>query len=463
MNNNDILTNKDFIISVLENSYDGIYVTDTEGLTLYVNQAYENLTERDRSEYIGKYMSSLVDSGLMKTYITKDVVATGKTITVSETLVSGKHVIITGSPIFDGTGNIMAVVTNVRDISKIFALKRKESYSNGSLSFCKNMHFNPKELNDIVCESPQTITVFNIAKKAASKNSTVLLTGETGTGKDVIAKYIHYNSACKNENYIKINCGAIPPNLIESELLGYVNGAFTGADPNGKPGIFEMAHNGTLFLDEIAELPLEMQSTFLRVIQDGEVTRIGDTITRKVNVRIIAATNRDLIQMIKDGAFRADLYYRLNVISIHVPPLRERLDDIPELAELFIRQLNEKYHEHKRASNTFLMELMSMNWPGNIRELFNFVEQQFVMSESGIIELSSYTNDPSSYISDPAELPSEETESFNINTILNSVEASAIKYALKKCRTANDAASLLGISQPTFSRKYNKYKDQGLL
>lgn len=463
MNNNDILTNKDFIISVLENSYDGIYVTDTEGLTLYVNQAYEKLTERDRSEYIGKYMSSLIDSGHMKTYITKDVVATGKTITVSEKLVSGKQVIITGNPIFDDTGNIIAVVTNVRDISKIFALKRKESLSNGSLSFCKNMYFNPQEFNDIVCESPQTIAVFNIAKKAASKNSTVFLTGETGTGKDVIAKYIHYNSPCKNENYIKVNCGAIPANLVESELLGYVNGAFTGADPNGKPGIFEMANNGTLFLDEIGELPLEMQSTFLRVIQDGEVTRIGDTVTRKVNVRIIAATNRDIHKMIKEGAFRKDLYYRLNVISIHVPPLRDRLDDIPVLAELFIRQLNEKYHEHKRASNTFLMELMSMSWPGNIRELFNFVEQQFVMSESGIIELSSYTNDPSSYSPDSADSPSDETQSFNINTILNSVEVSVIKYALRKCKTANAAASLLGISQPTFSRKYNKYKDKGLL
>lgn len=463
MNNKDILSNKDFIISVLENSYDGIYVTDTEGLTLYVNKAYEKLAERDRSEYIGKYMSSLMDSGQMTTYITKDVVATGKTITVSETLVSGKQVIITGNPIFDDTGNIIAVVTNVRDISEIFALKRKESVSNGLLSFYKNLYFNPQELDDIVCESPQTIAVFNIAKKAASTDSTVLLTGETGTGKDVVAKYIHYNSACKNENYIKINCGAIPANLIESELLGYVNGAFTGADPNGRPGIFEMAHNGTLFLDEIGELPLDMQSAFLRVIQDGEVTRMGDTVTRKVNVRIIAATNRDLHQMIKEGTFREDLYYRLNVVSIHIPPLRDRLDDIPALAELFIRQLNEKYHEQKRASNTFLMELMSMSWPGNVRELFNFVEQQFVMSESVIIELSAYTNDPSSYGSDPAALLSEDVNSFSLNSVLSSVEASIIKYALKKCRTANDAASLLGISQPTFSRRYNKYKDMGLL
>lgn len=454
--NNDILINNEFWISIIENSFDGIYITARDGMTLYVNSAYEKLVNRSRDEYVGKTMNQLVESGIMNTHITKTVVETGETITTTEHLVSGKDVIITGNPIFDDNGQVLAVVTNVRDISQIIRLEEQARRNNELIDIYKKRYFSDMTDRNVVCESPSSINLFNMAHKVASKDSTVLLTGETGTGKEVVAKYIHTHSNRKDKNYIKINCGAIPENLLESELFGYVGGAFTGADPKGKSGMFELAHQGTLFLDEIGELPLELQSSLLRALQEGEITRIGSTKTQKVDVRIIAATNRDLTKMLEAGTFREDLYYRLNVISLKVPPLRERREDIPSLVELLIKQLNEKYNENKRTSSSFVFQLMSMEWPGNIRELFNFVERQYIINDSST--LSSIENlDFNSYDHNVDD------DSFNMNKIINSVEASLMKSALEKSRNTNEASKLLGISQPTFSRKYNKYKEMGLI
>lgn len=467
--NNTMFTSKDFILSVLENSYDGIYITDKNSITIYVNKAYENLTGHKRSEYVGKHMDDLIKAGIMKVHITRDVIASKKSVTTREELISGKNVLITGNPIFNNSNEIIAVVTNVRDISKIISLEKKERLAKEVISRYKKQFFDTSTMRNIVCESANTISVFNFAAKVAPKDSTVLLTGETGVGKEVVAKYIHYNSLRKDNNYIKINCGAIPENLLESELFGYVGGAFTGADPNGKPGLFELADNGTLFLDEIGELPLNLQSSLLRVLQDGEVTRVGSTKTRKVAVRIIAATNRNLKQMIQEKTFREDLYYRLNVISINIPPLRERRDDIPPLAELFIERLNKKYNTKKQVSDTFLLELMSMSWPGNVRELSNFVERQYILSESDILtSIHDTTNnkkndtyqDIQNSISSAA---AEDPDSLNMDKVVSSIEAALIKTSLKKSSNTKEAAKLLGISQPTFSRKYNKYKDMHLI
>ena len=467
--NNTMFTNKDFILSVLENSYDGIYITDKNSVTIYVNKAYENLTGHKRSEYVGKHMDDLIKAGIMKVHITRDVIASKKSVTTREELISGKNVLVTGNPIFNNNNEIIAVVTNVRDISEIISLEKKERLAKEVISRYQKQFFDASTMRNIVCESANTISVFNFAAKVAPKDSTVLLTGETGVGKEVVAKYIHYNSLRKDSNYIKINCGAIPENLLESELFGYVGGAFTGADPNGKPGLFELADNGTLFLDEIGELPLNLQSSLLRVLQDGEVTRVGSTKTRRVSVRIIAATNRNLKQMIEEKTFREDLYYRLNVISINIPPLRERRDDIPPLAELFIERLNKKYNTKKQVSDTFLLELMSLSWPGNVRDLSNFVERQYILSESDILtSIHDTTNnkkndtyqDIQNSISSAA---AEDPDSLNMDKVVSSIEAALIKTSLKKSSNTKEAAKLLGISQPTFSRKYNKYKDMHLI
>lgn len=463
----NMFTSKEFILSVMESSYDGIYITDKNSITLYVNNAYEKLTGHSRTEYIGKSMTELINSGIMKVHITDDVIKSKKSITVTEKLVSGKNVLITGNPVFDESGEIIAVITNVRDISKIISLEKEEKLSKEIISHYRHKYFDPSTIDNIVCESPGTVSVFNFAAKVAPRDSTVLLTGETGVGKEIVAKYIHYNSSRKNNNYIKINCGAIPENLLESELFGYIGGAFTGADPKGKPGMFEIANNGTLFLDEIGELPLSLQSSLLRVLQDGEITRVGSTETQKVNVRIIAATNRDLKQMLSEKTFREDLYYRLNVISINIPPLRERREDIPSLAELFIDRLNSKYGCRKQATSGFLLSLMTMPWPGNIRELSNFIERQFILNETDILSAVQNTGFSSEHnesaISEYTDSALSSDSSFNMEKVICSVEASLMQTALKRSRNTNEASKLLGISQPTFSRKYNKYKKMKLL
>ncbi len=464
MTTNNLFTNKNFILSLLESSYDGIYITDRNSVTLYVNHAYERLSGHDRSEYIGKSMTELMNSGIMKAHITKDVIRSRKPMTITEKLISGKSVLITGNPLFDDNNEVIAVMTNVRDISEIISLEKKEKLSNEIISLYKKQYFNKFDLENIVCESPNSISVFDFASKVSAKDSIVLLTGETGVGKEVVAKYIHNNSLRKDNNYIKINCGAIPKNLLESELFGYIGGAFTGADPKGKPGMFELAHNGTLFLDEIGELPLNLQSSLLRALQEGEIIRVGSTNPQKVNVRIIAATNRNLKQMLNEKTFRADLYYRLNVISINIPPLRERQEDIPALAELFLKKLNKKYNCKKQVTSSFLLELMLMDWPGNIRELSNFVERQFILNESDTLDtiINSNSINGRSEIYSPASF-TKDSNSLNMNNIVSSVEASLIKRALKESPNTKEAAKLLGISQPTFSRKFNKYKDMNLL
>lgn len=454
---------KEFVTSIMESSYDGIYITDKDTMTIYVNRAYERMTGKDRSEYVGKTMEELLKEGLVKTHISEDVVKSRKSITLTEELVSGKKVIITGSPVFNRRGEVTAVISNIRDISEIISLEKESRVSEEILSLYREEYFNRASLDTIICESPNTASVFHFALKVSARDSTVLITGETGVGKEVVAKYIHENSLRRDGNYIKINCGAIPEHLLESQLFGYVGGAFNGADPGGRPGIFEKANNGTLFLDDIGELPVNLQSALLRVLQDGEIVRIGSTEPVKVNVRIIAATNRDLKKMMEEKLFREDLYYRLNVISINVPPLKDRREDIPALAELFISKLNEKYGCGKQATSEFLLELVAMDWPGNIRELSNFIERQFILNETDILS-SIYIKEIKKSESREADY-SDETDpaAFDLNKAVESFEASLIKSALKKCRYANEAAKLLGISQPTFSRKFHRYQDKGLL
>ncbi|WP_428259389.1 sigma-54 interaction domain-containing protein [Gallibacter sp. Marseille-QA0791] len=453
---------KEFMTSIMESSYDGIYITDRNTMTIYVNKAYEKMTGRSRSEYVGKTMDELLELGLVKTHISEEVVTTRKAITLTEELVSGKKVIITGSPVFSDKNEVVAVVSNIRDISEIISLEKESRVAEEILSLYKEEYLSEPSLGPIICESSNTESVFRTALKVSPRDSTVLITGETGVGKEVVAQYIHRKSLRKDSNYFKVDCGAIPEHLLEKQLFGYVGGSFAGADPEGRPGVFEKVNNGTLFLDNISEIPVELQAALLRVLQDGEIIRIGSTEPVKVNVRIIAASNRNLKKMIKEKTFRADLYYRLNVMSIEVPPLRERREDIPALAELFISRLNEKYGYHKQATSEFLMELVSMDWPGNIRELSNFIERQFILNESDILS-TVYADEMKRQEERGITGAEADADSFDMNRAVASLEASLIKAALTKCRYASEAAKLLKISQPTFSRKYHRYQDMGLL
>ena len=454
-----VKSNEEYLESIIENSYDGIYITNKDGMTLHVNKSYGQITGIKKEQLIGKYMKDLVKEGLLSTYITDTVVALKKPVTNTQTIQNGKKVVITGSPIFDESGNVSKVITNVRDVTELLNLEKQLLISNERSSLYQKQLFKDIASEKIICRSKIFTETLDLAKRVSTKDSTVLIFGETGVGKEIVAKYIHMSSNRKNNHYIKINCGAIPASLLESELFGYAPGAFTGANSKGKVGMFELANEGTLFLDEIGELALDLQSSLLRILQDGEVFRLGDTKSRKTNVRIIAATNRNLEEMIANGSFRNDLFYRLNVVSIRVPPLRERLSDIPGLAEHFINELNDKYNEKKMITSNFINQLMKQNWPGNIREMSNFIEKQFVLADGDILD--------SFALNSSFEMSGEENSLritikgiIPLNEAVKEVESILIGRAIRKGRTTYRAAELLNMSQPTFYRKYKElYKD----
>ncbi len=311
--------------------------------------------------------------------------------------------------------------------------------------------------DNIVSTSQSMLEIFNLIKKVAEYKSTVLITGESGTGKELVAKAIHYNSDRAKGPFVPINCGAIPENLLESELFGHLRGAFTDAT-RSKKGLFEEAHGGTLLLDEIGELPKFLQVKILRVLQESEIRRIGDTKTIKVDVRIIAATAKDLAKEVERGAFREDLYYRLNVISIHLPPLRERKMDIPALVQHFITKYNQRLGTSiTEVTKEALRALMAYNWPGNVRELENVIERAMVLSTSQKIELQHLPDTVLDSKKDAA-LPVFPENELSIKKAMQAIEKDLITRALEKTnRNRTHAAKLLEISHRTLLYKIEEY------
>ncbi|MCI9598639.1 MAG: sigma 54-interacting transcriptional regulator, partial [Firmicutes bacterium] len=445
---------------IIENSYDGIYITDRRGKTIMVNKAYERISGIPRDTIIGEYMSNLVASGLLSTSLTDEVVSSKETVTRTQRNRNDKEVVITGNPVFDEKGEVRHVITNVRDITELVNLNTKLAAESSRADLYQEQILRKAADENIAYGSREFENVLNLCSKVSKMDSTVLILGETGVGKEIVAQYIHKHSPRKSKPYIKINCGAIPQNLLESELFGYVSGAFTGANAKGKPGRFELADTGTLFLDEIGELPLNLQASLLRVLQDSEITRIGDSKSKKVDVRIITATNRNLESMIQDGSFRSDLYYRLNVVSINIPPLRERKLDIPPLAEKTIQDLNRKYNTKKSLSSGFVRLLTEHSWPGNIRELKNFIEKQFVLSDSDVIDAAVSPN-TSVEIGKNTMMPKESSEKSSsklptYEEARSTMERDLFKRAMEQGKSTYKAAALLGMSQSTFFRKYKE-------
>lgn len=322
--------------------------------------------------------------------------------------------------------------------------------------------------DNIIGRSPVTQRLIRTCERAALSSSNVLILGDSGTGKELVAQAIHNGSAYSQGPFIAINCGAIPKSLIESELFGYERGAFTGANREGNPGKFELADGGTIFLDEIGDMPLDVQVSLLRVLQTKEIMRIGAKFPKKINVRIIAATNRDLTEAIETKTFREDLYYRLNVLTIHVPPLRERPDDITELADYFAQALTQQKNRKMRISAEAYRALKQYSWPGNIRELENAVERAINVTDDDEIRLEHLPrNIYQNYVRPAASFPRQKAESMAERGVsaglsepnLDSGGYHMILSSLEKSNgNIKEAAELLGISRRTLYRKMDKYK-----
>ena len=373
-----------------------------------------------------------------------------------------RKLISIGTPVFDNNGVLICVVVSERDITEIDDLHR-ELEEQGSLKDqlqyqLLEMQLAELKTHKIIAKSASMIKVLEKSLKVSSVNSTVLITGESGVGKGLITNLIHKNSSRAQKPLIRINCGAIPESLIESELFGYEAGAFTGAKTGGKPGSLELADGGSLFLDEIGELPLSAQVKLLRFLENGRITRVGGTKAITIDARILVATHRNLQDMVAKGTFRQDLYYRLSVIPLHVPPLRERKDCILPLVRYYFDHFAEINKTRKRVSRSALDLLLSYPYPGNVRELMNICEHAIVMSETEVVDLLDLPRDARQYTSDPSILESGWPEGMSLKQILESVERKVMLQTLKKHKNQAAAAAVLGVSQPTIARRIKKYE-----
>lgn len=438
---------------IFHSSFDGIYVTDGKGKTLWFNEACERNYGLSPRELMAENVISMEEQGLIKPVIAPKVIETREKITAMQETRSGKKIMVTGIPVFDGDGKVKKVIINSRDTTELIQLQEELAKAKEAL------HYYASELTQlrqefvkeegIVLNSPCMKDIVSLLLRVARVDTTVLITGESGVGKEVIARFVHRKSPSAAGPFIKINCGAIPRELLESELFGYDNGAFTGALKQGKIGTLELASNGTLFLDEISELPLDLQVKLLHVLQDKTLTRLGGTRTIKVDARIIAATNRGLGEMIKQKLFREDLYYRLNVVPITIPPLRERKEDIIPLIHMFLDEFNVRYDFKKRFSGAALELMLKFPWPGNVRELRNMVERMVVTSSQPLIDAGSL---PEQF----NDLQAVERNDLDLKTRVSLFEEKVLQDALKRYGSTRAVAKELNVSQSTVVRRLRK-------
>lgn len=485
--------------AIFDSSFDEIYVTDGEGKTLRVNSACERLYGVPANALIGRYVKDLEEEGIFHPSVTPRVLESRERETVIQETKTGRRIVATANPVFDSDGKIVRIVTNSRDITEFHSLKARlketQALVDLYLSEVQALRQEHAQVDSVVVKSQAMRRVMQTVQKIAAFDSTVLLQGESGTGKDTVAKIIHRLSPRSSGPFMKVNCGAIPEALIESELFGYVPGAFTGAHRNGKAGMVELADKGTLFLNEIDALPLQLQVKILHVIQERQFRKVGATKVTDVDIRIVAASNKDLRHLMEQGRFREDLFYRLNVIPVVIPPLRQRKEDVSPLAAHFLRLTCEKYGVEKTISDAAMDLLKVYEWPGNVRELENAVERAVVISGSATIlpedlpqsirinSLESRAHGPAA-LSAPARTASDSFQSvqndrsgladppndpvdggtgrspqspLNYSEAKDAVERDMLIEALERCRTTRKIAEYLGVSQSTVVRKMRKY------
>ncbi|KMN46753.1 Fis family transcriptional regulator [Bacillus cereus] len=451
--------NKD-LHAILSSIYDEILVVNHKGeLIRYSETVINDFWGSNLKDLLGKNLLDLEKKGLFSPSVTRLVLEQQKKVSVVQETKSGRKILAVGNPVFNESGELHRIIIASRDITEATRLKTElheikkisEQYKKELDDFKNKDRF----LKKLIYCSPKMEQIINQAKKIADFSSNVLISGESGVGKEVIAQAIHQLGKRSAKPFLKLNCGAIPETLLESELFGYTKGAFTGADKNGKEGYFKRADQGILFLDEIGEMPLHLQVKLLRVLQEQEVIPIGSTIPTKINVQIIAATNKSLEKMVEAGTFREDLFYRLNVIPLQVPPLRERMEDVPVLAFHFLQQLNEKYNKNYHLTPDALNLLEFYSWPGNVRELQNMIERLVVSADDPVIEAEFV----SKFLTPGYDFKKSKpviTRVLPLQEALHSVEEQLILLAMKQYKTTTKAAKALGISQSSVSRKYQK-------
>jgi PAS domain S-box-containing protein len=447
--------------TIIDSSNDGLWICDGTGVVKRVNPASEKMIGLPAAEVVGRHMSELVEKKLVDRSVTLEVLKSREKVSLIQKTRIGRHLFLTGTPVFDKNGELFRVVVNERDITEITRLQ-EQLKENAALTEQFKQDILEKQIQEtesrrIIAKSDNFRKIVQKAIKLARVNSTVLILGESGTGKGVIADLIHRNSSRSGHPMIRINCGAIPDTLVESELFGYEKGAFTGAGHKGKPGKFETADKGIIFLDEIAELPLASQVKLLKFLEDGVISRVGSTRSRQVDVRIIAATNRDLREMITGKQFRSDLYYRLHVVPLTVPPLRERFECLVPLVTHYLDQFADKYDKPRMTLSRDAVDALSaFPFPGNVRELINICERLVVMAADRQVRYEDLPGSVRRTMASSRPAGTSWQPGQTLAQMVGDLEKTVLTQALKHAGTQARAARLLGINQSTIARKLKK-------
>lgn len=447
---------------ILDNSYDEIFVLDGKGEIFYVNEACIKHYGLKPSELIGKDVDEIIKKGywypsnlIPYSYHTKN------NFTAEQSTILGKKIITTTVPVFDDNGEIEMLVQNVRD-KTIFGdyseeLKKIRELLERNFSTDQSK-IEDDNFDDLITYNVKLKKDIKLLAKAVSMGSTILMLGESGTGKGVLAKHLHKYHNKSDSPLITINCAAIPENLLESELFGYEEGAFSGASKKGKIGLVELARNGILFLDEISEMSPKLQAKLLHVLQDRTYYSVGGTELKKTNTTFISASNKDLKKMVEEGSFREDLYYRLNIIVVNIPPLRNRKEDILPLAYFFLNKYNEKYELKKEFDKACIELMKKYNWPGNIRELENLIERLVIMTEDDIIIKEIL---PEIFHNSTGVDTESENETFeDFDEAVEEYQRKLITEAYIECKTVRKVGIKLNISRSKAARLINKYIEQ---
>lgn len=445
----------DFYKRIIDNIEEEIFITDEYGFIQFLNPYAEKVCGLSLEEIIGWHVEDLEKHRFISSSITKEVFKCGTTCNKIMEMHTGETVLATGIPLYDKNGNLINVLstskniaelqnilTHLQDITSELGIKEKQ---------IKELKKKVISQENYVMESEAMREVKKNILKIAPTDATVLIDGESGAGKEVVAELLFKLGSRADQPFVKINCAMIPEHLLESEFFGYEPGAFTGANKAGKKGKIEMANGGTLFLDELGEMPLGLQAKILEFLQDREIVRVGGMKRIPVDVRVIAATNRDLLAMVKEGTFRGDLYYRLNVMSINVSPLRRRTEDIMPLTSMFLQKYNARYGKSKVFAPSVLTHFLKYSWPGNVRELMHTVERLLIISDNNVITM----NDVHKVLNDNAEKLLD-MELSSLKQAKHHLEISMVKQAYKTYRSSYKVADVLGISQPAVMKILKK-------
>ena len=451
---------KDFLMrdmdSILDAIYDDVLISDGNGIVLKVSPTFENVYGISNEKAVGNSVYDLEEQGYFKPSATALVLKEKQKVTIRQQNKSGRMIVVTATPVFDEDHNIKLVISFSRDITEMINLQ--EQYAALELEI-KTYEKEIAELNklifgsgEFVSKSPAMQGIMRTLDRVSKFDTNILLLGPSGVGKSMLAKYTHEQSHRAKGPFVEINCAAIPENLLESELFGYAPGSFTGASKEGKKGLIQEAEGGTLFLDEISEMPLALQGKLLRAIQEKTITRVGDLREQKVDFRLIAATNRDLEAYVKEGQFRMDLFYRLNVIGITIPPLSERKEDLIELTRFLLEKLNRKYNLSKWIEPIGMERIINHPWPGNVRELENTLERAVITSEAQGLNMAELASCPVD-----GNMPSVSMDTTNLQEAIETLESSLVRSVYAREKNSAKVAKALGVSQPTAYRKIQKY------